>query len=1451
MATKKEYGEVEIRLDTVKARQEIKELEKVGRDLERQLDKVGEGDPAKRKQIKQQIQENKDSLVKLKSELKENMTVIINGDVAGRNLKDLREALTQARKEYRLFAEEGNPELGKKAQQIAVLENAVQEFEKPLKDARAALRNVGEEGSLNRLEQEAVKLREELNALTPASQRFAKTAVELDRVKKEIQDIEIATGKAKAQFTAIGDVGSFTYLKAKAQALEAELRDLGPATLDFVNKTKELQSVERRLTELNTTIKGTGGFWNGLSAQVKQFGLLAAGYLGFQAITSQVTNTINRNAQLSDSLTNVAKTTGLTDKAVKELQKSFSSLNTRTTQKDLLDLASVAGKLGLSAREDVLSFVKAADQIKVALAKDLGDNVEDAINNVGKLTSLFKLRETYGIEQSMLKVGSAINALGAASEASESYLVEFSKKFGGIAPNAEISIQDVLGLAATMDKLGQTVEVSTTAIGQLLISLGKDVPYFAKIAGEGTDEFKKRLIELGVDGATTFKQLLERDANKALIVLLENLKTTGGGVVGMAEKLNAMGVDGSRAASVLGVLSANIDDLKKQQALANSEFEKGTSLTNEFSKANNNFAASYEKLVKRITGIVSNPNTTAFFKEITDGLNNLLDNSGIIEKVRATVDKATQAFEESSAAVKEYQNNIGPLLKRYDDLKGKTSLTTDEQSELQRIIKTIAEYLPTAVTEFDKYGNAIDISRKKVDEFGSSLIKANQIKNKEQLTQYQAALFDLRAEVEKTNKALSQRDEDGNIFKLVNDGTINSLGAASGQFQKVKLSAEEILLLQKKVKETKATIGGYEELVNQLLGVKYYAADAKKELQGLSGKDTNSTSTNTNKTVTETNVTITGTDEAEKALKDYQNKLRELFKDIEQVRIASITNANEREIAELAAKYRIEREQAINNLSEVLADEKLTASQKAKYKAQSNVLLLALEAKYNQDRAALIKQYQEYLAASELKQDLKNLEDWQAREKLAISQNLVNKKIAAEEAAEQIQELELQALEYKLEIAKQYGKDTVAIEQEIADQKVSIRQKDFDDFYNREREKLRLQLLLAEETSEEELAIRIKQIEFERDEKKKLYKDDAEMRLLYDAEANKAIQQARTEHNQKILEQHLDLLSQFNSALDGFSRIQSNIDNKELADDKKKNDKKKAELKRQLDSKKISEEEYRSEIEKLDKAYDKKQKQFKREAWDRQQRADVVQSVINTALSVSRALAQPPGVPATIPFGVAAGVLGAIQTGVILSQPPPEFEKGAMDVSKGFKIKGPSHKDGGVYMINSVTKEIVGIAEGDEAMIPKKTVNEKADVVEDLIYNNGKNTFVKKFENGGFLNFASTPTVHPSYFTDALPQVNTTKVIHEIVFAKQVTTGQITTEGKQAVNREFNDGSANDEIKRLLSQFNASLSSIQTGLQDIKHSVDQANSKPVIFSEKQYSDFKLSIEQTKRNASIG
>jgi TP901 family phage tail tape measure protein len=305
-----------------------------------------------------------------------------------------------------------------------------------------------------------------------------------------------------------------------------------------------------------------------------------------------VKSTVTAFAEFDDKLVDVMKTTDLTKIQTKALNEELQKINTRTSQIELLSLARVAGKLGIRGKEDILGFVRATDKIKVALSEDLGGDAEESVRQLGKLVDIFKLTRFYSMEESLLKIGSAMNALGASGTANEAYMLEFSKRVAGVAPTAGFTIQQILGLATTLDELGQTSEVAGTAFNQIVSKMFKNTEEYAHIAGVSVKEFS---------------DLLNKDANEAMIQLLIGAKGSAGGFEQLTKSLSALGMDGVRATTVLGALAANIEKLRENQKFSNQEFVKGTDLLTEFNKKNNSAQAQLEKHIKR-------------FKEIQVGL---------------------------------------------------------------------------------------------------------------------------------------------------------------------------------------------------------------------------------------------------------------------------------------------------------------------------------------------------------------------------------------------------------------------------------------------------------------------------------------------------------------------------------------------------------------------------------------------------------------------------------------------------------------------------------------------------------------------------------------------------------------------------------------------------------------------------------------------------------------
>ena len=452
------------------------------------------------------------------------------------------------------------------------------------------------------------KARSEMNAL---SRSIKDTTAELDSLLKKQKQLEAQGKKDSAQYrettklieektAAVRDAEAkldalrrqqdissmtMTELRKRAKELSAALSKIEPNTELWNKVNKQLRETKTRLDELKGKSRDAGSAMSSLSKISAKYAAAAA---SIALLSRQASKAREAFLTYDEAMVDAMKTTNLTRSEMEALSAELAKLDTRTSQNDLLDIARIGGKLGITGMDNLLQFVRAADQINVALGRDLGNNTEDAIREIGKLVDIFNLTDTYGLEASLLKVGSAINELGMASTANEGYLVDFTKRMAGVAPNADIAIEDILGLAATLDKYGQMTETSSTAITQTITGMFSKTATFAAVAKMSVEDFTS---------------LLNTDVNEAFLRVIEGMKQGGGGMLEVTAALNSMQLDGQRATTVLGSLAEHSEELRRQQDLARQAFLDGTSASNEFTVKNSSASAEAEKLGKAFTKV--------------------------------------------------------------------------------------------------------------------------------------------------------------------------------------------------------------------------------------------------------------------------------------------------------------------------------------------------------------------------------------------------------------------------------------------------------------------------------------------------------------------------------------------------------------------------------------------------------------------------------------------------------------------------------------------------------------------------------------------------------------------------------------------------------------------------------------------------------------------------------
>lgn len=406
---------------------------------------------------------------------------------------------------------------------------------------------------------------------------------ELRKVNKEIERVE-TRAKTMSQALRNLDKSAPNQLQRTLRELQRELNSgkVQRGSAEWNTLTKAIRDTKMAMASVNDEIKSVklgdrlaawGQKWAGLIMNVQSFIQTASG------IKHILQETTAEFAKMEESKAQVRKYTGLDAKDVDDLNESLKAMDTRTSREQLNALAGDAGKLGITSKAQILDFVEAADKINVALGDDLG---EGAVKNVGKLAMLFGEDQRLGLKGAMLSTASVINELSQNSSASAGYLEEFTARLSGVGKMAGLTQAQIMGFAAVLDESMQEDATSATAFSQLITKMYQEPAKFAALAGKDVKEFSR---------------LLKEDANGALIAFLGNMKAQGG-FDKLAPMFEQMGLDGTRATSVLSSVADKLAGVEKMQRMANQAYEEAVSVNNEYDVQNNTVQAGLDKAKK-------------------------------------------------------------------------------------------------------------------------------------------------------------------------------------------------------------------------------------------------------------------------------------------------------------------------------------------------------------------------------------------------------------------------------------------------------------------------------------------------------------------------------------------------------------------------------------------------------------------------------------------------------------------------------------------------------------------------------------------------------------------------------------------------------------------------------------------------------------------------------------
>lgn len=438
------------------------------------------------------------------------------------------------------------------------------------------------EDMLLKLKSQAANLEKAIEKAAAAGnkQQLTKLKRELKETNRQISQIENAAKGVEHVLQRL-DETSPKELNRTLSQLKRNLNGLERGSEEWNRQCEAIKRVKAEIAKVNSQMRENESLWERMNRKLNDWQTALAGIAA--AITGIIMagrSAVNAFADMDQEMANVRKFTGMNASEVEDLNEEFQKIDTRTGREELNKLAQEAGRLGKTSQEDVLGFVKAADQINVAL-DDLGDG---ATLTLSKLTNIFGDEERLGTEKALLAVGSVINELSQNCTASAPYLANFTQRMAGVGAQAKMTIPEIMGFAAVLDSQGQAVEMSATAVSKVIMDMFKENDKIIKATGLNAKEFN---------------ETLKKSTNEGLLMLLDRLHELGNIDV-LAPVFKDMGENGARAAQVISALAGNLNMVRWEQEEATKAFAEGTSVTNEFNVQNTTVQAGLDKTRKGV-----------------------------------------------------------------------------------------------------------------------------------------------------------------------------------------------------------------------------------------------------------------------------------------------------------------------------------------------------------------------------------------------------------------------------------------------------------------------------------------------------------------------------------------------------------------------------------------------------------------------------------------------------------------------------------------------------------------------------------------------------------------------------------------------------------------------------------------------------------------------------------
>lgn len=402
-----------------------------------------------------------------------------------------------------------------------------------------------------------------------------------NQLKASIGDVSSASDEQKKKLLEAGT--SMTATAAKVAELKNRYEELAKsmrqAYIDdsaFTKFGKSAQELGNKFKNVGESVSGFGSaLTKGITAPiVAGAGIALKAAIDYESAFAGVKKTVDGTPQqfekLSASIRNMAK----------EMPASAT---------EIAAVAEAAGQLGVP-----IGSIEGFTKTMINLGVSTNLSAEEAATSISKIGNIMQVSGD-DLDSWSAKFGAAVVGLGNNFATTESDIVQMSNRLAASGKLAGLTMPEILGLATAMSSVGIEAEAGGTAMTQTLTGISNAV-------SEGGEKLKIYADTAGV----TAEQFAEKWKTKPAEALQDFIKGLGKASESGKDAnkiLEKLGLTGVRQSNMLKSLGLAAETMGKAMNVANSEWEKGTALTDEASKRYETMQSKLQMLKNQLTDV--------------------------------------------------------------------------------------------------------------------------------------------------------------------------------------------------------------------------------------------------------------------------------------------------------------------------------------------------------------------------------------------------------------------------------------------------------------------------------------------------------------------------------------------------------------------------------------------------------------------------------------------------------------------------------------------------------------------------------------------------------------------------------------------------------------------------------------------------------------------------------